>query len=189
MNASVASMASGLSAALRLARGRADGVVMIPGDRATIARSFWAIAFCLPSLMCRLMMSWVDTGIPSDALHQAGREVIVFVLGWLVFVEATYHLAPVLGRAPRWGRFIALWNWCNVIEGMLVVIGGLPGLFGAPEVIGEACELIAIGWALWLEWYATRLALGVGPLIATSLVLLDVFIGIVLPSIAVALSP
>ena len=100
-----------------------------------------------------------------------------------------HRLAPVLGRAPRWGRFIVLWNWCNVIEGMLVVIGGLPGLFGAPEVIGEACELIAIGWALWLEWYATRLALGVGPLIATSLVLLDVFIGIVLPSIAVALSP
>ncbi len=189
MNASVASMASGLSAALRLARGRADGVVMVPGDRATIARSFWAIAFCLPAVLCRLLMSWADTGIPSDAAHLAGLELIVFVLGWLIFVEVTHHLAPVLGRAQRWGRFIALWNWCNVIENVLVLAGGLPGLFGAPAVIDEACQLIAIGWALWLEWYATRLALGVGPLIATSLVLLDASIGILLLSVAEALSP
>jgi hypothetical protein len=189
MNASVASVASGLSAALRLARGRPDGIVLIPGDRATIARSFWSVAFCLPAVICRLLMSWVDTGIPSDGAHLAGRELIVFVLGWLIFVEVTHRLAPVLGRAQRWGRFIALWNWCNVIEGMLVVIGGLPGLFGAPEAIDEACELIAVGWALWLEWYATRLALGVGPLIATSLVLLDQSIGILLASVAVAISP
>ncbi len=189
MNAAVASVTSGLSAALRLARGRADGVVMVPGDRSTTARSFWSIAFCLPSVVCRLLMSWMDTGIPADAAHVLGRELIVFVLGWLVFVELTYRLAPVLGRAERWGRFIALWNWCNVIEGLLVVIGGLPGLFGAPEVVDEAFELIAIGWALWLEWYATRLALGVGPLVATSLVLLDQSIGILLASVAVALSP
>jgi hypothetical protein len=189
MNASVASVTSGLSAALRLARGRADGIVMVPGDRATIARSFWSIAFCLPAVLCRLLMSWSDTGIPSDAVHLAGRELIVFVLGWLVFVEVTHRLAPVLGRAQRWGRFIALWNWCNVIENMLVLVGGLPGLFGAPEVIDEACQLIAIGWALWLEWYATRLALGVGPLIATFLVLLDSSIGILLLSVAEALSP
>jgi hypothetical protein len=189
VNASVASVTSGLSAALRLARGRADGVVMVAGDRATMVRSFWSIGFCLPSVICRLLMSWVDTGIPADAAHALGRELIVFVLGWLVFVEVTYRLAPMLGRAERWGRFIALWNWCNVIEGMLVVIGGLPGLFWAPPVIDQASELITIGWALWLEWYATRLALGVGPLAATALVLLDQSIGVMLASIAVALSP
>ena len=88
--------------------------------------------------------------------------MIVFVLGWLVFVEVTYRLAPVLGRAERWGRFIAVWNWCNVVEGVIVVVGGVPGLLGAPPIIDQACELITIGWALWVEWYATRLAFGVG---------------------------
>ena len=189
MNGSVATVTLALSAALRLARGRADGVVLVPADRSSVARSFWSIAFCLPSVICRLLMSWADTGIPSDAVHLAARQVIVFVLGWLMFVEVTHRLAPVLGRAQRWGRFIALWNWCNVIENMLVLAGGLPGLFGAPAVIDEACQLIAIGWALWLEWYATRLALGVGPLTAVSLVLLDQSIGILLASVAVALSP
>jgi hypothetical protein len=189
MTGATGSVTSGLFAALKLARGRADGVVMVPGDRATIIRSFWAIAFCLPSVICRLLMSWVDTGVPSDAAHLIGRELIVFVLGWLIFVEVTHRLAPVVGRAERWGRFIALWNWCNVIEGVLVVVGGIPGMLGAPAVIDQVCELVTIGWALWLEWYVARLALGVGPLAAAATVSIDQSIGIILASLAMALSP
>ena len=48
---SVSTVTLGLNAALRLARGRADGVVLVPGDRETIVRSFWAIALCLPSVI------------------------------------------------------------------------------------------------------------------------------------------
>lgn len=186
---SVSTVTLGLHAALRLARGRADGVVLVPGDRKTIVRSFWSIALCLPPVICRLLMSWADTGIPADAAHLAAREAIVFVLGWLIFVEATHGLAPTIGCAERWGRFIAVWNWCNVIEGVLVVIGGIPGVLGAPAVIDQACQLIMIGWALWLEWYATRVALGVGALTAVGLVVLDQSIGIMLASLAMLISP
>lgn len=185
---SVATVTSGLYAALQLARGRADGVVLVPGDRKTVARSFWSVGLCLPSVVVRLLMTWADTGIPPDAAHLAARELIVFVLGWLVFVEVTHRLAPVIGRAERWGRFIALWNWCNVIEGGLVIIGGVPGTLGAPAIIDQACQLITVGWALWLEWYATRLALGVGRLTAAGFVLLDQSIGIMLASLAMLIS-
>jgi hypothetical protein len=186
---SVATVTTGIHAALRLAVGRADGAVLVSGDRQTIVRSFWSIAFCLPSVMCRLLMSWMVDGIPANAIHLAGREVTVFILGWLVFVEVTHRLAPMIGGAERWGRFIAVWNWCNVIEGVLVVVGGLPGTFGAPAVIDQACELVTIGWALWLEWYATRVAFGVGALTAVGLVLLDQSIGIILASVATLVSP
>jgi hypothetical protein len=186
---SVSTVTLGLFAALRLALGRADGVVLVPGDRRTIVRSFWSIALCLPSVIGRLLMSWVDTGVPADAAHLAAREVIVFVLGWLVFVEVTHRLAPVIGRAERWGRFIAVWNWCNVVEGLLVIAGGVPGMLGAPAIVDQACELVMIGWALWLEWYATRLAFGVSGVTATCLVLLDQSIGIMLASLAMLISP
>jgi hypothetical protein len=186
---SVSTVTLGLFAALRLARGRADGVVLVPGDRKTIIRSFWSIALCLPSVIGRLLISWADTGIPAGAAHLAAREVIVFVLGWLVFVEVTHRLAPMIGRAERWGRFIAVWNWCNVVEGVFVIVGGVPGVLGAPAIVDQACELIMIGWALWLEWYATRLAFGVGRMTAAWLVLLDQSIGIMLASLAVLISP
>lgn len=185
----VAPVSSGICAALRLARGRADGVVLVPGDRATIVNSFWAIALCLPSVICRLLMTWVGTGIPAHAAHLAARELIVFVVGWMVFVEVTHRLSGPLGRSGKWGQFIALWNWCNVVEGVLVVIGGVPGMLGAPDIIDQACALVTIGWALWLEWFSIRLALGVGTGIAIGLVLLDQAIGILLGSLALTLSP
>ena len=64
----------------------------------------------------------------------------------------------------------------------------IPGTLGAPAIISQACELITIGWALWLEWYATRLAFGVGRVTATWLVLLDQSIGIFLASLALAIT-
>jgi hypothetical protein len=76
-----------------------------------------------------------------------------------------------------------------VIEGVLVIIGGIPGTLGAPAIADQAFELIAIGWALWLEWYATRLALGVGLVTAVSFVVLDQSIGIMLASLALAIGP
>jgi hypothetical protein len=183
----VSALTSGLFAALRLARGHPDGVVLVSGDRSSIIRSFWAVALSVPAVILRMLMSWASSGVPKDPLHAAGREVIVFLLGWLVFVEVTHRLAPMIGRAERWGRFIVLWNWCNVIEGALVVLGGVPGTLGAPAIVDQAFELITIGWALWLEWYATRLALGVGAVTAVWLVVLDQAIGIFLASLAVAL--
>ncbi len=185
---SVSTVASGLHAALRLAWGRPDGAALVQGDRDTIVRSFWSIALCVPPVIGRLLMSWAVTGVPTGALHLAGRELIVFVLGWLVFVEVSYRLAPLIGRADRWGRFIAVWNWCNVIEGVMVVAGGIPGILGAPAIVDEACQLVTVGWALWLEWYATRLAFGVGRATAAGLVVLDLSIGILLPSLALALT-
>jgi hypothetical protein len=179
----------GLNAALRLARGRADGVGLVPGDRGTFVRSFWAVALCLPTVIGRLLMSWADTGIPADAVHLVVREVLVFVIGWLVFVEASYQLARPAGRVERWARFIAVWNWCNVIEGLLVIVGAIPGALGAPPVVDQACELITIGWALWLEWYATRLTFGVGPMTAVWLVVLDQSIGVMLGSLAALIGP
>jgi hypothetical protein len=179
---------SGLYAALRLARGQPDGVVLVPGDRNTIVRSFWAIALCVPSVIGRLLMSWSVTGLPTDALHLTGREVIIFVLGWLLFVEVTHRVAPILGRTERWGRFITVWNWCNVVEGVLIIIGGIPGMLGAPAIVDQAFELVTVGWALWLEWYAARLAFEVGPLTAVGLVLLDQLIGIVLASVAITVT-
>ncbi len=101
------------------------------------------------------------------------------MLGWLIFVEATYWLARSLGLSQRWRRFIVVWNWCNVIEGVLVIVGGIPGLLGVPDTIDEACQLITLGWALWLEWYATRLSLGVDGFAALGLVVLDQAIGII----------
>ena len=54
-------------------------------------------------------------------------------------------------------------------------------------LVDQTVELVALGWALWLEWYAARIALEIDGLAAGGLVGLDLVIGLVLSGITGAL--
>ena len=72
------SVASGMQAALLLARGRADGLRYVEDDMAGAARSFWAMAICLPAFVCLRLLAWTETGMPPHAAHvlRAGPDVV-----------------------------------------------------------------------------------------------------------------
>ena len=178
---------SGLHAALLFARGRSDGLRYVEADMAGAARSFWAIALCLPAVVCLELMTWVESGVPPHAGHTFSFDVIGYVVGWLGFALLSFYLAPMFGCESRWPRFIAAWNWCNVIENLLLVFGGIPGLLGASPVIDQAAQIFAIGWALWIEWFATKQALGTGATVAVLLVVVDQLIGLLLAGLNLSL--
>ena len=182
-----ASVSTGLQAAFLLARGRPDGIQLVGTDAHGARRSFWAIALCLPAVLCLRLIAWIGPGMQPNAGHALALDLLIFVVGWLAFVVLSYHVAPLLGRRNRWARYITVWNWCSVVENLLLVIGSVPGLLGAPPVVDEAVQLFTLGWALWLEWYSTRLALDVGGLTAAGLVLLDESLGLILAAIGVSL--
>ena len=62
-------------------------------------------------------------------------------------------------------------------------MASVPRLLGAPGVVQQAVALIAIGWALWLEWFAIKLALEVSTLAALGLLGLDLSIGLALTAL------
>ena len=176
-------VSAGLHGALLLARGRPEGIRLVDTDRTAAIHSFWAIPLSLPAVVCSKLLDWLASGIPADAPVALGRYLLLFLVGWLLFVWVSHHLAAVLGKQPQWPRFIAVWAYCSIIENILVALGALPGALGAPTILDEACQLITMGWALWLEWYAIRLSLQVGPLIAVGLLLVDFGIGSVLTAL------
>jgi len=96
----------------------------------------------------------------------------------------SHFVAVRIGRERRWPGYIAVWNWCNVVQYALLLLAAIPALLHAPAQIGQATELIAVGWALWLEWFATRLALDVTALTAAALVGADLLIGLFLAGIS-----
>jgi hypothetical protein len=173
-------VSAGIHGALLLARGRPDGVELVDTDRTAAIRSFWAIPLCLPAVVCLKLLDWLATGIPSNAPLALGRYLMLFLVGWLLFVWISHHLASVLNKQEQWPRFIALWGYCSIVENTLVALGGLPGALGAPSIVDQFCELVTFGWALWLEWYAIRLSLRVGALTAMVLLAVDIGIGVLM---------
>ena len=176
----IGSVSAGIQGALLLARGRPEGVQLVDTDRVAAIRSFWAIPLCLPAVVCLKLLDWLAGGIPAHAPVALGRYLLLFLVGWLLFVWVSHHMAAALHKQSQWPQFIAIWGYCSIIENTLVAIGELPGALGVPSIVDQACQLVTVGWALWMEWYAIRLSLQVGPFIALSLLAVDFSIGVVM---------
>ena len=180
------SVSSGMHAALLLARGRAEGLRYVEDDMAGAARSFWAAAICLPAFICLRLLAWTGPGMPPHLAHVFALDLLSYGIGWCGFAVLSYRLVSAMGLAERWPRCIALWNWCNVVQYLLLVGFSIPGLLGVPALLDQALQLFALGWALWLEWFAFRLTLGIGFVAAAGLVGLDVAIGVLLAAVSLA---
>lgn len=178
------SITNGIHAALLLARGRPEGLRYAETDLGGAARSFWAIVLALPAFICLRLL---DTGNGALPAHDFALDLLNYVIGWLGFALLSRPMVEAMGAASRWSRCIVVWNWCNVVQYLLLVLAAVPGLLGAPILVQEVASVVAIGWALWLEWFAIRLALEVTVLPALALVALDMAIGLALTALEQAL--
>ena len=169
-------VAAGLHGALLLARARPWGLLLFESTPAGAARSFLAIAFCLPVY---LAMRLLDGGFSAAIARPLAAEVIGFALAWFGFALVSFHIAATLGRESLWPRFLCAWNWSNVVQYGVMLLASLPGQFlDLPPMAAQVLAIAALGYALWVEWYATRLALQIPGLGATAFVLTDMAIGL-----------
>jgi hypothetical protein len=175
-----ATVFSGLQGALLLARGRPEGVSYVSDDMRLAARSFWAALICAPIFLGVLLLSWVENGRPVDPAHTITLELLSFVIGWAGYAVLSRRLVAAFQRERHWPRFIAIWNWCNVVQYALLLVATVPGALRAPFWLNETAQLVAQGWALWLEWFAIRLALEVSGVRAAIVMAPDVLLGLVL---------
>lgn len=188
----LAQLGNGLHGAMLLARGRAEGMVLVADAEApalrTAARSFWAAAICLPAFLClQLIDLSTEARLPPHFAHGMALQLLGYGVDWAGFALLSRSVVRAMGRLSAWPRYIAAWNWCQVVQYLLLVAASLPPLLHLPDIVGETTWLVATGWALWIEWYATRLALGVGGLQAVALVLLDEAVGFALLAVIQAL--
>lgn len=173
-----------LHAALLLARGDPSGLEplnppAVPGASNSMLSapgSFWAMAVALPPfLLLHLLQS--DVADRPDLAH----DLLGYVIGWLGFVLLSHAIAGWSGRRALWPRYIAAWNWCSVVQyGVVLVAEMIVGSDLLPDFVAQTLWLVAIGWALWLEWFLARTALDFGRWQAIGLVALSYLIASVL---------
>ncbi len=174
---------------MMLARGKPEGMGLIEASPSGVARSFWAAAICLPGFLAFRLLAWAETGGPELGI---GRGLVAEMLGyacaWVGFALATLPLADASGRRAAWPQFIAAWNWANVVQYLVLLALTVPAAFGLPALIGNGLGLAALGYALWLEWFVAKTALGVSGGRAASFVLLDLVLGMFIGGVVARLS-
>lgn len=175
---------SGFRGALLLARGRPEGLRAMPADMAGAARSFLAAAVGLPPFLILLAIG-ARGGGPSLTPPVLILQLLGYIISWAGYAVLSHRLVTALGKEARWPRFIAAWNWVNVVQYLLLLAGVLPALAGAPVWLAQTAALLGQGWALWLEWYAIRLTLETTGLLAAAVMAPDVVLGV---AVAMALT-
>ena len=155
---STASVFSGLQGALLLARGRREGVGYVSDDMRAAARSFWAALVCAPLFVAVLGLSWIQDGYPTDPVHAAALEFLSYVIGWAGYALISRPIVAAVRRARHWPRFIAVWNWCNVVQYLLLVLASVPGLLdsGDRKAAGIAFVRGSIVYSRGLRWEVDR---------------------------------
>ena len=163
-----------------LARGQAAGLVAFENTLPVAAYSFRAAAICLP-----IFMFFKDqTSTPDDVVLTIFVDLLLFAASWAGFALASLYLAKALGVADSWPRFIAAWNWSAVVQYLALVALSLPGLLLGKGSLLDLGGLLALLFALWMEWFIARHALRLSPLGAAGFVALDLGIAVFLGGFA-----
>jgi hypothetical protein len=154
--------------------GRADGIRAFTNDIAVTRRSFVTAIIALPIFVMFHVLDWAAGVSPVDPPHLMVLDLLTFPISWAGFALISIPLVKMLGAEPQWPRYITAWNWSNLAQYVLLFITSVPVVLHAPAIASETCALVGYGWALWLEWYVTRLVLNLSPTAAALLVAVDV---------------
>jgi hypothetical protein len=173
----------GIAGALLLARGKVDGIDAFEPTMEDARASFLAALACLPIFLLLRMAAGADVaGI--DPTRALVADLIAYVCSWTGFALASLAMAEAMGRRVLWPRFIAAWNWVNLVQYVALALLSLPAMLGLPGMIADTLALLGLGYALWLQWFATRLGLGLAGPRAAAYVALDLGLSLFLSGLA-----
>lgn len=143
--------------------------------------SFVAALVCLPLFLLLRAIGPAAGGPP----RMLAADLIAYACAWAGFALAALPMCEAMGRRALWPRLVAAWNWVNLVQYALMAVLALPALVGLAGVVTETLGLVAVGYALWLQWFTARAALGVSGLRAAGFVALDLAIALFLSGLVV----
>ena len=150
---------SGGRGIVMLTFGQAAGIRAYTNDIAATRRSFVTALFSLPIFVMFHVLDWVSGVGTVEPPHTLALDLLSFPISWAGFALISLPLVRMLGAEAQWPRYINAWNWSNLAQYALLFMMSLPVVLHAPPIASETCALVGYGWALWLEWYVTRLVL------------------------------
>jgi hypothetical protein len=171
----------------RLAHGDAKALGFFNFSIDGFWRSFLAAAIVFPAFA---LLRWNDIfDAPDDfpATRYMLVETIAYVLKWVAFPLIMFHIVPMLGRAERYIAFITVYNWASVLQ-MAVYLAAL--LLGVlfPSLGAGGFVFIAVIATLVYGIYIAKLTLSVSVATASTIVLADFLLSLVITSIGIRLA-
>ncbi len=167
--------------AWRLARFDADGLRFFDNTVEAFWRSFYAALVVLPAFAILDLLRFQGVAVTSGPFTVFVVESIAYVIAWIAFPLAMFHLSRHLGRSKLYCRYIVAYNWATVLQiTLLLIVAVITQTDLLPRGLAALLTMIAMIGIMCYQWFIARSALEVTPPVAAGIVLLDLVISFVL---------
>ena len=153
-------------------------------------RSFAAVGLTLPALVIALALERqrLDPGQILDDWRMAALVALGHLVDFAALPLAMIPLARLLRLQSRYAAFVIVSNWISVFGMLFLSVPGLLLLLGWETRPLTSLFLVAFGFiVLQLQWFATKVTLGVGGNAAAAVVLLGLGLDVMIGSLMRAL--
>jgi hypothetical protein len=171
----------------RLARLDPNGLSFLKDTEDAFWKSFFAAVICLPPYVVLAVIQLSQIELVAPMLKIFLVESISYVISWVAFPLAAWHLVQMLDRQECYIRYIVAFNWSKVIQILVFLpfaLAGASGLFGS---LSGLVSLAVTALLLAYIWYITKHALKVAGGPAAGLVILDLFISVAIEIFAMSM--
>lgn len=174
----IGTAANALYGAYRLARLDPDGMKFFDDSPKGFWHSFSAAVVVLPLFAGTMLARWMNAPDTIDGWRFASVELIAYVIAWTAFPVIMAMVVKAIDREAFYIRGIVAYNWAAVLQNLLympVAILSLSGVEGTGPL-----AMIILFLVMFYTWFVAKTALQLTPLVAWSIVVLDLLISMVL---------
>jgi hypothetical protein len=171
----------------RIAHGDARGLGYFEYSINAFWRSFLAAAIVFPIFAFLRWHDLADAPQGFPVFRYLTVETIAYVIKWVAFPLAMFHISHMIGRTQRYIAFITVYNWASVLQMAVYLLALFLGL-AFPGLGAAGFVLIAIFAMMAYGVYIAMLTLSIPIPTAIAIVILDFLMSLMITVIGVRLA-
>lgn len=153
-----------------------------------VRRSFFAAVLVAPLYLLMLTLLPPENA-GGDPARYGLVEGIAYCITWTAYPVMVEELSRRFGVRSRFESYLTAYNWSMVLQYVAFVpLSIFVGLGLVSADLGELCWLVAFALMSAYLWFVARSGLGVTPMTAAGLVIVDVLISVLIDAVATSLS-
>jgi hypothetical protein len=178
-------IAKGLFGAWMMARGDKRAAVLFDNNLDAVWKSFWAAALCLPAYLAIVLLDYLQNPPTGGLGRFLAAQSIAYVIGWAAYPLLMVTVTRLLERLLVYPRYIAAYNWANVITLNLSLLAAVLGASGLLPRGGMAfVQLIVLTAIVAYEGFIAATLLALPPWRAGLVVAIDLLLSFLVTGLA-----
>ena len=173
----------GLYGAWLLARLNRNAINLFENTIESFWYSFNAAVLCLPIFIGLIIIRSAEITIGAGSIASTAIYVISYVISWIAFPYAMYHVTRLLGTEARYFRYIAAYNWATCLQLAALFIVSIVSSSGfLPQGVSAIITMAVIFSIFGYKGFLAHVGLEIRHGVAFSIVLLDFILALIFES-------